>query len=124
MPPPKEPDLGALIDRAKLDAKRYIDAEVAFVKAEAEARAELAKKPAAMFGAAGVLAWFALFAFTMAFGFALAGLIGPPLAFLVVAVIYVAAAAFLAKSGQKQIKAATEMQADRVRERDAGRSLL
>lgn len=124
LPPPKEPDLGALVDRAKLDAKRYVDAEIAFLKAEAEARAELVKKPAAMLGAAGVIAWFALFALTMAFGFALAGLIGLPLAFLAVTVIYVIAAAVLAKTGQKGMKAAGEMQADRVRERDAGRSLL
>ena len=114
LPPSREPDLASLFERAKLDGKRFAKAEMEFAKAEGKARFDVAKKPAAMLGAAGVLAWFGLFALTLALGYLLAGLLGLPLAFFVVAIIYFVAGAVLGKKGIDEIKAATKMQADRA----------
>ncbi|MBZ6379971.1 MULTISPECIES: phage holin family protein [Pacificimonas] len=110
LPPSGEPDLGALVDRVKRDAKAWVEAEKAYVSAEISGRIEMAAQPAISFAAAGFLGFLASIAFTVALALGLGLLVGAPLGFLIVTLLYLGGAYLLYVRGRARMKRMLRMQ--------------
>ncbi|MGB7406762.1 MAG: phage holin family protein [Pacificimonas sp.] len=112
-----EGSIGELLKRAERDIEATVQSQLAFVRAEARARADMAK-PTALWGSiAFTMAWFGIFATVVAIGTGLALLIGVPLAFAATALMLFGVAAFAGLKAKTALQAALELQADRARQR-------
>jgi protein-S-isoprenylcysteine O-methyltransferase Ste14 len=107
-PPPAndEPPVGELVHRLVEEAKAYAQAEIGLVKAIAAAKGKALALPAALFGAAFILALAGVTALAVGVVLALAKFLGPLLAGIVGLVIFVAAAGGLAWYGAERVKQA------------------
>lgn len=101
--PDSDAGISTLVHRAVEDARELARAEVALVKARAGERATAYKNAAIFFGAAGVLALAALVALLVGLILALATLVGPGWATLVVVGVTLLIAAVLAVVGKGRL---------------------
>jgi protein-S-isoprenylcysteine O-methyltransferase Ste14 len=101
-----EPPVGELVHRLVEEAKAYAQAEIGLVKAIAAAKGKALALPAALFGAAFILALAGVTALAVGVVLALAKFLGPLLAGIVGLVIFLAAAGGLAWYGAERVKQA------------------
>ncbi len=109
-----------LVKQLTEQTKLLVAQEIELAKAELSEKGKKAGIGAGMFGAAGLLGFFAFAVLTACLVLALATAVAPWLAALVVAAVYGAAAGVLALSGKKQVTEATppvpEQTVDTVKE--------
>jgi hypothetical protein len=96
-----------VLQKVTEESKALIGEEMRLARAEMTSKAKTAGKGAGLLGAAGVVAIFGALAFTAAIILALAIVIPPWAAAMLVALVYLAIAGVLAFTGRNQVKAAT-----------------
>src|SRR5882672_9038815 len=96
-----------VLQKVTEESKALIGEEMQLARAELTSKAKTAGKGAGLLGAAGVVAIFGALAFTAAIILALAIVIPPWAAAMLVALVYLAIAGILALSGRAQVQAAT-----------------
>ena len=96
-----------VLQRVTGESKTLIGGEMQLARAELTSKVKTAGKGAGLLGAAGVVAVFGALAFTAAIILALAIIMPPWGAAMLVALAYLAIAGILALSGRNQVKAAT-----------------
>ena len=96
-----------VLQKVTVESKSLISEEMQLARTELTSKAKTAGKGAGLLGAAGVLAIFGVLAFTAAIILALAIVIPPWAAAMLVALVYLAIAGILALTGRNQVKAAT-----------------
>jgi len=103
---PKRPErsLGELFGEMTSEVSTLFRQEVQLAKTEAKYEASLAAKGIGMFAGAGVAAWMALLFVSLALAWLLDQAMNTALAFLLVGLIWVIAAAVLAFVGKSRIK--------------------
>jgi len=89
------------------ESRALIGGEMQLARAELTSKFKTAGKGAGLLGAAGVVAIFGALAFTAAIILALATIMPPWAAAMLVALVYLAIAGILALSGRNQVQAAT-----------------
>jgi hypothetical protein len=105
-PPPPERPVGELVHELIEDGKAYARAEIGLVKAIAAAKTKALALPAALFGAAFIVALAAITALAVGIVLALAKFLGPLLAGIAGLVIFAAIAGALAWYGAERVKQA------------------
>jgi len=105
---PKRPErsLGELFGEMTSEVSTLFRQEVQLAKTEAKDEASRAAKGIGMFAGAGVAAWMALLFVSLALAWLLDQAMNTALAFLLVGLIWVVAAAVLALVGKSRIKSA------------------
>jgi lysozyme family protein len=103
-PPHEERPVGDLVHQLVEEAKVYARAEIGLAKAIAAAKGKALALPAALFGAAFVVALAAITALAVGVVLALAKLLGPLLAGIAGLVIFAAIAGGLAWYGAQRVK--------------------
>ena len=103
-PPHEERPVGDLVHQLVEEAKVYARAEIGLAKAIAAAKGKALALPAALFGAAFVVALAAITALAVGVVLALAKLLGPLLAGIAGLVIFAAIAGSLAWYGAQRVK--------------------
>jgi hypothetical protein len=106
-PDPHELPAGELVKQLSEQTRELVAQELALAKVELTRKAKRAGIGGGMFGAAGVLALYAVGALTACLVLALSLAVAGWLAALIVAVVYAAAAGVLALTGKRQVQAAT-----------------
>ena len=96
-----------VLQKVTKESKALIGEEIQLARTELTSKAKTAGKGAGLLGAAGVVAIFGALAFTAAIILALAIVIPPWAAAMLVALVYLAIAGILALTGRNQVKAAT-----------------
>jgi MFS family permease len=102
-----ERPIGDLVKQLSEQTSRLVREEVALARAEMTEKGKAAGVAGGMFGAAGVLALFALGALTACFILALALVLDAWLAALIVAAVYAAIAGVLALVGKRKVQEAS-----------------
>jgi uncharacterized membrane protein len=102
---PAEQSLGELVATATRELSTLVHKEVELAKVEIKREVITAGKGAGLFGGAGLAGLFALIFLSIALAYGLGDLLGDRLGlgFLIVGLLYLAAAAFLALTGKKKI---------------------
>ena len=103
-PPREERPVGDLVHQLVEEGKAYARAEIGLAKAIASAKAKALALPAALFGAAFMIALAAITALGVGVVLALAKFLGPLLAGIAGAVIFVGIAGGLAWYGAERVK--------------------
>ena len=105
---PKRPDasLGELLSEMSSDITTLFRQEIELAKLEVKEEAKRVGRGAGMFGAAGVAGLLALILISFAAAWLLDQAMNTALAFLIVGIVWVVAAAVLALAGKKQMKLA------------------
>lgn len=103
-PDPEAASLGDLFGRLTEDFSLLMRQEVALAKAEIKEEATRAGKGAGMLGGTGIAALFGLMMISFAAAWGLAAAIPTGWAFLIVAVVWLAAAAALFVTGRRELK--------------------
>jgi hypothetical protein len=105
---PGEPDserpVGELVQQLVDEGKAYAEAEIGLVKAQAQAKARAAALPAALIGAAFLVAQAAVLMLAFALFGALYLLIGAVLAGIVTALLFAAVAYLLVQQARKRLE--------------------
>ena len=104
---PHQLPTGELVKQLSEQTRELLAQELALAKLELTKKAKRAGIGGGMFGAAGVLAVYAVGALTACLILALSLAVAGWLAALIVAVVYAAVAGVLALSGKRQVQAAT-----------------
>lgn len=104
---PQDQSVADLVKQLTEQTKTLARQEIELAKAELTEKGKKAGLGAGMFGAAGVLAFFAFAVLTASIVLALATAVAPWLAALVVAAVYGAVAGGLALTGKKELREAT-----------------
>ena len=104
---PHQLPAGELVKQLSEQTRELVAQELALAKLELTKKAKRAGIGGGMFGAAGVLALYAIGALTACLILALSLAVAGWLAALIVAVVYAAAAGVLALTGKRQVQAAT-----------------
>ena len=116
----RERPLGELLKELSQETATLVHQEMELAKAELSQKGREAGVGAGVFGAAGAIALAALGALTACFILALSGLVAGWLAALIVAVVYAAIAAALARTGKEKFRKASppipEQTVDSVKE--------
>ena len=99
-----DPSLGELFGRLAQDVSTLVRQEAALAKAELRQEAVKAGKGAGLFGGTALAALFGLLMLSFAAAWALAAAIPAGWAFLLVALIYLGAAAALFMAGRKELR--------------------
>ena len=105
-PPDEERPVGDLVHQLVEEGKAYARAEIGLAKAIAAAKAKALALPAALFGAAFIVALASITALAVGVVLALAKFIGPLLAGIAGLVIFAAIAGGLAWYGAERVKQA------------------
>jgi lysozyme family protein len=103
-PPDEERSVGDLVHQLVEEGKAYAKAEIGLAKAIATAKGKALALPAALFGAAFILALAAITALAVGVVLALAKFLGPLLAGIAGLVIFAAIAGGLAWYGAQRVK--------------------
>ncbi len=103
----RERPIGELLKQLSEETTTLVRKELDLAKAEMTEKAKEAGKGAGMFGAAGILGFLALGAFTAFFILLLDGAVPNWAAALIVAVVYAAIAGVLALTGKNKVQEAT-----------------
>jgi hypothetical protein len=103
-PPDEERPVGDLVHQLVEEGKAYARAEIGLAKAMAAAKAKALALPAALFGAAFIVALAAITALAVGVVLALAKFLGPLLAGIAGLVIFAAIAGGLAWYGAQRVK--------------------
>ncbi|MDA8392021.1 MAG: phage holin family protein [Actinomycetota bacterium] len=98
-----EPTLGALLSDMTTELSQLMRQEVSLAKAELKEEASKGAKGAGMLGAAAVTAYLALLMLSFAAAWALASVMPTGLAFLLMGLAFLAAAAVLGKQGKERM---------------------
>ena len=96
-----------VLQRVTGESRALIGGEMQLARAELTSKVKTAGKGAGLLGAAGVVAIFGALAFTAVIILALAMIMPPWAAAMLVALVYLAIAGILALSGRNQVQAAT-----------------
>lgn len=104
---PHQLPAGELVKQLSEQTRELVAQELALAKLELTKKATRAGIGGGMFGAAGILAVYAVGALTACLILALSLAVAGWLAALIVAVVYAAVAGVLALSGKRQVQAAT-----------------
>ncbi len=104
---PHQLPAGELVKQLSEQTRELVAQELALAKLELTKKAKRAGIGGGMFGAAGILAVYAVGALTACLILALSLAVAGWLAALIVAVVYAAVAGVLALSGRRQVQAAT-----------------
>lgn len=104
---PKAPDrsLGELVAKLGDDLSNLVTTQIEIAKVEIKDEATKAAKGSGMLAGAGVVALFAAIMFSVALAWAIAVPLNPWLGFLIVGLLWTAAAAVLGILGKKQLDA-------------------
>jgi hypothetical protein len=105
-PPPPERPIGELVHELIEDGKAYAEAEIGLGKAIAAAKARALALPAALFGAAFILALAGVVALAVGVVIALAKFLGPLLAGFVGLLIFAGVAGLLGWIGAERVRRA------------------
>ena len=103
--PDQEPSLGDLLGQLSADFSAFISTQVELAKTEIRAEAAKAARATGMLGAAGVAALLAILLLSFAVAWGLAAVMPAGWAFLIVGVLWGAAAAVLFAFGREQVRA-------------------
>ena len=107
--------VGELLGRVAGDVSALLASEIELAKVELREDAKQAGRAAAMLGAGAAAAWFALTLLSFAAAWALAEwLDSPAIGFLVVGVVYTAAAALLLVQGRNRVRAVNLVPEDTI----------
>ena len=107
---PAQPDqsIGELLGELSSEATAFISAQIELAKVELREDAQQAARAGGMFGGAAIAAFLAILLLSFAAAWGLAEVVAPGVAFLLVGLVWVSAAAVLALLGRERAKALKE----------------